>query len=304
MKFVRREANLRFRQSSLAAFFMALLFSASVHAQGKAAKAAPANPFSGNQSAIAEGQEIYNRSCTDCHGRDGAAGDRAPALAAPARRYLRISDRELFDAIENGIPGTLMPRSGLAETEAWKVTAYIRGVRGTAIDAPSKGDVAHGEQIFSGKGGCNACHMVHGKGGLIGPDLSNVASQRKLGSIRDALTKEEHRVATDGGHHDPSLLPSSQYRPIRVITRDGQTVSGIVRNEDNYSLQVLGSDNTLHLFSREQLREVVYGAKSLMPSDYDRRLTPDEMQDLLAYLSRLGSVAPAARGPSRTPDDN
>jgi hypothetical protein len=37
-----------------------------------------------------------------------------------------------------------------------------------------------------------------------------------------------------------------------------------------------------------------------MPTDYDKRLTPDEFKDLIAFLTRQGRVAPPAaarRGP-------
>jgi cytochrome c oxidase cbb3-type subunit 3 len=270
----------------------ALISAIPAYPQRGPAKAAPENPFRGDQDAIAEGRDTFNRSCTSCHGYDGASGDRAPALAATGRRYLRTSDRELFDAIEKGVPNSLMPPSGLPETVAWKIAAYITSLRSTAIDAPAKGDVSHGEQIFLGKGECSTCHMVHGKGGLAGPDLSNVASQRRLSSIRSALSKDENHHVFDGGAHDPTLTPLATYKSVRVVTRDGKIISGILKNEDDYTLQILGSDDALHLFARDQLRDVVYEPKSLMPTDYDKRLTPDEFQDLLAFLSRLGTPAP------------
>jgi len=272
--------------------FAALVCVLPVCAQRGPTKAAPENPFRGNEEAITDGREVFNRSCTSCHGYDGASGDRAPALAASGRRYLRTSDRELFDAIEKGVPNSLMPPSGLPETVAWKIAAYITSLRATAIDAPVKGDASHGEQIFGGKGECSRCHMLHGKGGLIGPDLSNVASQRQLSAIRSALSKDENHHVFDGGAHDPTLTPLATYKSVRVVTRDGKMISGILKNEDDYSLQILGSDNALHLFARDRLREVVYEPKSLMPTDYDKRLTPDEFQDLLAFLSRLGTPAP------------
>ena len=79
------------------------------------------------------------------------------------------------------------------------MAAYIRGLRGTAIDAPAAGDAALGEQIFWGKGECGNCHVVKGKGGLVGPDLTNLAGTRKTASIVDALTKPLHKVFGDGG---------------------------------------------------------------------------------------------------------
>jgi hypothetical protein len=51
-------------------------------------------------------------------------------------------------------------------------------------------------------------------------------------------------------------------------------------------------DGALHLFSRDELGEIVYEPGSLMPSDYEDRLTAKEMQDLVAFLSRLGSTTP------------
>ena len=279
-----------------AAAAVLILAGAPVYGQRGGANAGPANPFAGNEQAVAEGRDIYNRVCTACHGAEGAAGDRAPALAAPGRRYLRQSDRELFDAVQKGIPGSTMPPMGLSETDAWKVVAFVRGLRGTAIDAPVKGDVRRGEQIFWGKGECGSCHMARGKGGLIGPDLSNIAGQRKLVSIRDALTKAEHRVIGDGGRIENTLYPLASYKTVRVVTSDGKTLKGVIKNEDSFSLQVMGTDNALHLFSRAELREVIE-EPSLMPTDYDKRLTPDEFQDLLAFLTRLG--VPATSQPAQ-----
>jgi cytochrome c oxidase cbb3-type subunit III len=285
-----------------------LLAAIPVYTQNNPPGAASQNPFAGNGQAAAEGGEIFNRVCTACHGYEGAEGERAPALAANARRYQRNTDPQLFDAIEHGIPGTQMPPSGLSESDAWKVTAYIHGLRSFAIDMPVAGDVAHGEDIFWNKGGCGACHMMHGRGGLMGPDLSNVAVRRKVNSIRDALTKAQYKITTDGGSHDAALAPSSRYQQVRVVTRDGKTISGVLRNEDSFSLQILGSDGALHLFQRNDLRDISYESKSLMPSDYDKRLTPGEFQDLMAFLTRQGSkpIPPAGRGGKKkgAPADN
>jgi cytochrome c oxidase cbb3-type subunit 3 len=271
-----------------------------LHAQrGGAANAGPRNPFAGNEQAVAEGLEIYNRLCTTCHGAEGRAGDRAPALAAPGRRFLRQSDRDLFEAISKGIPGTPMPSLGLSDNDAWKVAAYVRGLRGTAIDTPVRGNVAHGEQIFWGKGQCGNCHMAQGKGGVTGPDLSNVAGTRKLLSIRDALTKPQHRVTGDGGQIESVLYPLSTYKAVRAVTKDGKTVRGVIKNEDSFSLQLMGTDGALHMFTRDELREVVDEPVSLMPTDYDKRLTPEEFQDLMAFLSRQASSAPVQQSAGR-----
>jgi putative heme-binding domain-containing protein len=260
--------------------------------RGGAPLPAEAKQFLGNEQAIAEARNIFNQRCTACHGRDGVGADIGPALAAPGQRYGRRSPAEIFDAVKNGIRGTTMPPGGLPDADCWRLTAYVLALRGTAIDAPADGDVAHGEQIFWGKGECGKCHMAGGKGGLLGPDLSRIANLRKLVSIREALTKENYWVAYDGGSHASAIAPVSGYQVVRVVTRNGREIRGVLKNEDSFSLQMLSMDGALHLFSRDDLREIVYEPGSLMPSDYADRLTAKEMQDLLAFLSRLGSATP------------
>ena len=285
---------------SIAIFAAAALVAASVGVsaqrggRGGGAAGGPANPAIGNQQAIQEGEAIYNQTCTACHGKDGSAGEMAPAVAAPSRRYNRVTDEQVFDAVKNGIPQTQMPPFGgkFSDDQIWKIVAYIHGLRGTAIDAPTQGNAANGEQIFWNKGQCGTCHMINAKGSLLGPDLSNLAGMRKTQSIVNALTKEIHRIPGDGGTHDSVLMPLQTYQPVRVTLADGKVMNGVLRNEDSFSLQVFGTDNQLYLLERAKVKEVYYQPKSLMPTDYDKRLTPVEFKDLLAFLTRQGRSAP------------
>jgi putative heme-binding domain-containing protein len=283
----------------LAAFVTSFVMGLTLGAQrGGGAPPGPANPYAGNAQAIVEGREAYNEHCLTCHGPDGAAGEMGPALGAPARRYAQGTDAQIFGAIKSGVPNTLMPPfPNLSDDQIWKMTAYIRGLRGTAIDAPYVGDVALGEQVFWAKGRCGECHMVKGKGGLVGPELTNIAGMRKTASIVDALTKEQHKVFGDGGAIPKILTPLASYQPVLITFADGRTVHGVLRNEDSYSLQVMGLDNKLHMIDRQKVK-VTYEEKSLMPTDYDTRLTADEFRHLMAFLTRL-FVPPPPQAPPR-----
>jgi putative heme-binding domain-containing protein len=221
---------------------------------------------------IHQGRELYNRSCTICHGQDGTAGDRGPALAA-RRRYLRTSEQDLFDSIKQGIAGTLMPASPLPDEDISKIVAYIRSLRATAIDAPVEGDIARGGQIFEGKGRCRECHMLNGRGGLLGPDLSNIAAERNARFLRESLTTPKPHIPNG-------------YQPVRIVTADNRRIRGLVRNEHNFSLQLLDTEGKLHLLARNDLRDIEYEKQSLMPTDYDKTLSATELRDLLAFLSR------------------
>ena len=261
----------------------------SVSAQrGGGPPAGPPNPFQGQPQAIEQGREIYNKSCTVCHGLDGGAGEMGPALGMEGRRYALQSPSQIFGAIKNGIPATGMPPTPhLSDEEVWKVTAYIQALRGTAIDAPAPGNAALGEQIFWGKGECGACHMIRGKGGIVGPELTTIADMRKTASIVDALTNPLYRVEGDGGAIPRKLEPLNTYQPVRVTMPDGKVIRGVLKNEDSVSLQVLGvEDNRLHLLERAKVKDVAYERTSLMPRDYKTRLTSQEFQDLLAFLTR------------------
>src|SRR5580692_6129329 len=106
----------------------------------------PANPYTNNAAAIDEGRGLFNSTCTSCHGPNGAAGELGPGLAIPGRTYARRTDAQIFGAIQHGIAGMPMPahQGKLTDDQIGKITAYVHGLRGTAIDAPSPGDMAAG----------------------------------------------------------------------------------------------------------------------------------------------------------------
>jgi cytochrome c oxidase cbb3-type subunit 3 len=262
----------------------------------RGAGAGPPNPFLGNAQAVSEGENLYNQTCTTCHGSGGGGGETGPAIVLGDRLDIGVSDAQTFNIIKNGVVGTPMAPQRLPDSDIWKIVTYIHALRGTAIDNPLPGDVAHGEAVFWGKGQCGSCHMLSGRGGLTAPDLSNIAGTRKSSSIVDALTKAQHRVYGSGGAHLRELPAAESYLPVYVTTADGKTIDGVLLNEDGYSLQMIGNDQQLHLFDKSKLRNVKVERKSLMPTDYDKRLTRDEFKDLMAFLTRQGRVAPPATG--------
>jgi putative heme-binding domain-containing protein len=230
------------------------------------------NPVGGNEAAIAEGRELYNRTCTVCHGLNGGPAERAPALGG-GRSYVIRTDAGIFEAVKNGIRGSAMPASGLPDMEIWKIVAYIRSLRATASEAFVPGDVVRGERIFWEKSTCGTCHMIRGRGGISGPDLSNLGGERTVALIRDALTK-------------PKLQIPRGYQQVEVITVDGRKLTGVAKNDNNFSLQLLDSQDRLQLLTSDEWVKITYKTDSLMPSDYGKVLTPAEFQDLMAFLSR------------------
>ena len=161
---------------------------------------------------------------------------------------------------------------GAAQTQG--LVRYLRSLQGQAAPVAFPGDPDRGKELFFGKPGCSQCHMANGEGGFIGSDLSSYTGPRSVDSIRGAIA-------------DPDKTLDQRKRTVLVTTRDGQTLTGLARNEDNFSLQVQTLDGAFHLFLKSELRKIDYQPRSLMPNDYGSRLTRQEMDDLVSYLMSI-----------------
>jgi len=234
-----------------------------------------ANPLDQDRSAIVVGQEQYQTACGGCHGTTGKGG-RGPRLVG-VKGVKNMSDGKMFETIKQGVQGTPMPPFALSDTQIWQLVSFIRNLNATAIDQEVPGDRVAGEALFFGSANCSECHMVRGRGGLLGPDLSNVASTRSVESILESLKV-------------PSALIEPGYAGVSVVTLDGRRISGILKNESNYSIQIQDAGGKFHLFSKTELKELVRRRKSLMP---DPSLSEPELQNLLAFLSRQSLDVPA-----------
>jgi putative heme-binding domain-containing protein len=78
-----------------------------------------------------------------------------------------------------------------------------------------------------------------------------------------------------------------------LTTRDGDRLEGIVRNEDNFSVQLQTKDGSFHFFQKSDLRNIEPLGRSVMPTNYRERLSPDELNDLVSYL--MNAVPAAGR---------
>src|SRR5437870_4620963 len=136
-------------------------------------------------------------------------------------------------------------------------------------------DAAAGEALFFGKAGCAGCHEVNGRGGITGPDLS-AAGQTAPEALRAKILNPNNSAPAPGGRGGPLTIVAKM--------KDGREIQGVRRNEDTFTLQIVDASGQLHLLDKSRLADVRHENRSLMPGDYASRLTPDELQRVVAYL--------------------
>ena len=73
---------------------------------------------------------------------------------------------------------------------------------------------------------------------------------------------------------------------MKLATKSGETIQGVIKNENNFSIQVMDRSYQIHLLNRDEVAQIEYGTESLMPHNYGQILSSGEIQDLLAFLSR------------------
>jgi putative heme-binding domain-containing protein len=222
------------------------------------------------QDDVAAGAKIFRSHCAECHGLHGEGG-RGPNLAAGAF-FHGSTDAELMRNISDGIPGTAMPSVFFSPVQVSHLIAYVRSLSQSAGAGQPAGDAMRGKEFFRDKG-CIGCHLVRGEGGVKGPDLSTIGSQRSVEHLRQAIL-------------EPDAIVLRVYWVAKVTLDDGASYSGFLCNEDSHTVQILDFSKGLTSLSKNALRAFEIDKHSIMPS-YKSRLSASEIDDLVAYLWSL-----------------
>src|ERR1700722_2258142 len=219
------------------------------------------------------GAAIFAANCAGCHGADGRGGEHAPNIAT-APEVQHLMDRELAGIIRNGISGAGMPPfSSLKPQDVRDVVAWLRILQGRGDIVKLPGDARSGEVLFFGKARCSECHMVKGKGGFIGGDLSFYGAEARPDQIRGIIV-------------DPEKNLPPEKKATTVVTNTGQTITGMVRGNNNFSLSLQTPDGAFHFLQKTDLTRIDLGSRSLMPAS---KLEGKEVDDLVSYLLQAGT---------------
>jgi putative heme-binding domain-containing protein len=158
----------------------------------------------------------------------------------------------------------------------------MRFLQGSAAQNTVPGDPTRGHDLFFGKAGCAACHQIGSRGKFVAGDLAGFARDHPGAEIRNAIltpAREPQQSAT-------------------AVARDGRKFSGMIRNEDNASLQLQDADGRFYLLMKSSLASVQRKVVESMPVDYGQRLSSTELNDLVSYILREAHTSDPSSSPS------
>jgi cytochrome c oxidase cbb3-type subunit III len=235
--------------------------------------------ISGNQKhpedKLASGRRAFDTTCASCHALNGRGGERAPNIATQPG-VVKLSDNQLLKILRDGKPQAGMPPfAGFGEKRLAEILSYLRQLQGKRDTPIALADVASGRNLFAGKAGCADCHMILGAGGFQGPDLSSYGASHSANEIRNAIVSADAR-------------PGARKGLAQATTKDGRQISGFVRNEDNFSVELQAPDGTFQMLDKSGLSQLTLDSAPLMPGDYGTKLSESELNQLVAYLLSVG----------------
>jgi cytochrome c oxidase cbb3-type subunit III len=241
------------------------------------------NPFAGDLRAITQGQVLFRQECVFCHGVGARGGVRGPDLTTGSWTH-GGSDAELSRTIRSGVPGTAMPANRLTDDETWEIVAYLRTVQ--QPPAPPIGDAARGETLFFAADTCSSCHMVRGRGGRLGPELSHIGSARPRAYLLESIREPNRQLSEN------RTFEGVMFDTVTAQTQDGRTIVGVTMNEDTFTVQIMDTSERVHSFEKKSLKNLRHENRSLMPAYGPNVLNDAALQDLVAYLQSLRAPTP------------
>ena len=224
---------------------------------------------------IGVGERYFERQCSRCHGFDATGNDETGAPDLTGRLSRASSNVGIYNILKQGIPGTVMlpVAADLPDSQVWQLVAFIDSLSTDPTNVNLTGTAEAGSGLFSGKGECDSCHMVSGRGGRLGPDLSRVGERRNPDELVSDII-------------DPHQDVAPRWWTIKVTGADGVAREGLRMNEDSFSLRIMDDDSNLWSYPKSQIESYERLQESTMPS-YAQTLTDSEVDDLVAYLFSL-----------------
>ena len=197
------------------------------------------------------------------------AGNSLPKpIAVAGSKTVSISGRHVPQLI------AALNKAGGLKPISQALSADERGV--LLADARKKGDPAQGQKIYERAAmACTTCHLVNGKGGKLGPDLSTLGAYMTPESILESVL-------------NPSTDVKQGYETVLVTRKDQTLVSGLLQRKTDTAVLVRDPSGSVVSIPTGEVAKIDTSPVSLMPPGLTATLRRDELVDLMSYLTTLG----------------
>lgn len=138
-----------------------------------------------------------------------------------------------------------------------------------------KGDPKRGQTVFQRE--CATCHLAGTTGHNVGPSIASIGAKRP----------DEYLVAI----LDPNREIDPRYLNYTVNMNDGRVTSGIIAGETATAVTLKRADGQTETILRSQIEELSSTGQSLMPEGVEQKVSPQEMADLISFLSAVAQGA-------------
>ena len=105
-----------------------------------------------------------------------------------------------------------------------------------------------------------SCHVVDGRGGILGPELTGIGGRRGAAYLREAIVKP-------AASHPPGYLV------VRAVPASGAEVRGIRVNEDVFWIHIRDAGGNVHSLQKSELTRVDRELDATLMPSYESRLS-------------------------------
>jgi putative heme-binding domain-containing protein len=130
------------------------------------------------------------------------------------------------------------------------------------------GDVASGRKVYEAN--CAACHKLGDLGHDVGPNLATVRQWGPEQLLVNIL--------------DPNREVGPDFAEYVVQLKDGETLSGIVAEENVTSITLKMTGGAQRVLPRGDVKRIAASRVSLMPEGLEAGITSQGVADLIAFL--------------------
>ena len=239
----------------------------------------------------AQAMRDFNTTCAGCHGENAGGGDRAPALVDNA--HLRTLDASGIETIIRSGQRAMPPFPNLPQAQLTRVAQWLHSLNMSGLSSAPPEQVAAGQAYFYGAGGCSACHMVQGRGGSTGPDLSAIAAR----TTRPELERWLDNPTSMMGIKSLAICPGwafcadFQWAMQDITLKSGEKLRGFARRKTERAAVLQTLEGKFRPLAIEQIASMTQEKRSYMP---DFHGAADDRANLLAYLGTLGGISAGA----------